>query len=110
MSGEDGKSRGVAFPGGPSEEASAPPPPQPQPYYYGTFQGVVNSQPPQPVIGFPQPMPPPAVHGNPHHYYSHGYQTVPGKSHTFTFIYLFKPQKIVFYLLFVYIHIRGFVI
>lgn len=75
---EEGKNRGVASYGGPSEQPSAPPPPPP--YYYGTFQGVINSQyppPPQPVIGFPQPMPPPGVPGNAH-YYSHGYQTVPG--------------------------------
>lgn len=72
---EEGKSRGVTF-AGESVNPSAPP----QPYYYGTFQGVANYQPPspqQPSIGFPQPVPPPGSHGNPQ-YYSHAYQTVPG--------------------------------
>ncbi|CAK9133952.1 unnamed protein product [Ilex paraguariensis] len=77
MSGEEGKSRGVAATGGASEPQAVPPE-----YYYGTFQGVANYQqqppPPQPVIGFPQPTPPSGLHGNPPHYYSHGYQTVPG--------------------------------
>ncbi|KAL8103466.1 large ribosomal subunit protein eL20z-like [Apium graveolens] len=53
------------------DQPSAPPSP---PYYYGTFQGVVNSHPPppsQPVVGYPQPVPPVG-------YYSHGYQNVPG--------------------------------
>ncbi|PON69772.1 60S Ribosomal protein [Parasponia andersonii] len=52
---------------------------------YGTFQGVANyppPRPPQPAIGFPQPVPPPgAVEPSgppPPHYYAHGYQTVPG--------------------------------
>ncbi|KAI7746685.1 hypothetical protein M8C21_018297 [Ambrosia artemisiifolia] len=45
---------------------------------YGTFQGVHN-YPPQPVIGFPQPVPPPGAHGGPSvDPYVHGYQTVPG--------------------------------
>lgn len=60
------------------DQPSAPPP---TPYYYGTFQGVVNSQPPpppfQPVAGYSQPVPPVA-------YYSHGYQNVPG--HTYSHI------------------------
>lgn len=83
---EDGKSRGVAPYGGPSEQPSAPPT-APPPYYYGTFQGVINSQPPppQPVIGFPQPVPPPGVPGNAH-YYSHGYQTVPGNNNNILYI------------------------
>ncbi|KAE8707836.1 60S ribosomal protein L18a-like isoform X1 [Hibiscus syriacus] len=51
---------------------------------YGTFQGVANYPPPQhhgPAIGFPQPVPPPGLHepsAPPPHYYSQGYQTVPG--------------------------------
>ncbi|KAL0008851.1 hypothetical protein SO802_010353 [Lithocarpus litseifolius] len=65
------------------------PPPQ-----YGTFQGVANYPPPlppqhqhqhQPVIGLPQPVPPPgATHPSapppppPPQYYAQGYQTVPG--------------------------------
>ncbi|KAG8657831.1 hypothetical protein MANES_03G083700v8 [Manihot esculenta] len=66
------------------------PQPQPQPPQYGTFQGVANYPPPlpshhQPVIGFPQPAPPPGAtepsaplppHASP--YYAQGYQTVPG--------------------------------
>lgn len=63
---EEGKSRGLA-----GEQSSQIP--------YGTFQGVANYPPPppahrhQPVIGIPQPVPPPG-------YYSQGYQTVPGAS------------------------------
>nr|XP_043622726.1 60S ribosomal protein L18a-like protein [Erigeron canadensis] len=51
-------------------------PPLP-PYQYGTFQGVSNYPPPQPapVMGFPQPAPPPGATGNP---YVHGYQAVTG--------------------------------
>ncbi|CAI9088917.1 OLC1v1023372C1 [Oldenlandia corymbosa var. corymbosa] len=45
--------------GGDEEQGSPPPQPPPQ---YGTFQGV-PSYPPQPVIGFPQPVPPPGAHG-----------------------------------------------
>ncbi|GMP53396.1 hypothetical protein CsSME_00018855 [Camellia sinensis var. sinensis] len=46
---------------------------------YGTFQGVANYPPPQPVIGFPQPIPPPgAADAPPPGYYAHGYQAVPG--------------------------------
>ncbi|KMS96156.1 hypothetical protein BVRB_001610 [Beta vulgaris subsp. vulgaris] len=67
--------------------ASAPPYPtasfgqqqQQQPYEYGTFQGVAyyTRPPTQPVVGFPQPAPPPGatVASN---YYAHGYHTVPG--------------------------------
>ncbi|XP_058210265.1 large ribosomal subunit protein eL20z-like isoform X2 [Rhododendron vialii] len=47
------------------------PPPQ-----YGTFQGVQNF-PPQPVIGFPQPVAPPGS-AEPPQYYAQGYQAVPG--------------------------------
>ncbi|KAA8519511.1 hypothetical protein F0562_013767 [Nyssa sinensis] len=66
MTEEAGKSRGVTA-------ASGEQLPQ---NYYGTFQGVAtySPPPPDPVTGFPQPIPPP---GNPH-YYSHGYQTAPG--------------------------------
>ncbi|KAK4259230.1 hypothetical protein QN277_005582 [Acacia crassicarpa] len=69
---EEGKNRGFA----------TDPPNQP---YYGTFQGVANYYPaapppppqrqPQPVVGFPQPVPPPAPYGG---NYFQGYQTVPG--------------------------------
>uniref|UniRef100_A0A2P2J0Z2 60S ribosomal protein L18a-like protein n=1 Tax=Rhizophora mucronata TaxID=61149 RepID=A0A2P2J0Z2_RHIMU len=57
------------------------PPPQQQ-YHYGTFQGVANYPQPQqqPVIGFPQPVPPPGAtepSASPQ-YYDHVYQTVPG--------------------------------
>ncbi|KAK6284080.1 Large ribosomal subunit protein eL20 domain - like 2 [Theobroma cacao] len=64
---EEGKNRGVTSN------------PQSQ-YRYGTFQGVANYyppfplQPPQPFVGFPQPVPPPGS-ANP---YVHGYQTVTG--------------------------------
>lgn len=58
------------------EEQQQPPHPSPQ---YGTFQGVAN-YPPQPVIGFPQPVPPPGITGSPApaQPYSHGYQAVTG--------------------------------
>ncbi|XP_028767139.1 60S ribosomal protein L18a-like protein [Neltuma alba] len=67
---EEGKNRGVVTD-------------HPRQPYYGTFQGVANYYPaapppppqPQPVVGFPQPIPPPATYGA--HYYQ-GYQTVPG--------------------------------
>lgn len=49
-----------------------------QPPQYGTFQGVANY--PQPVIGFPQPVPPPGATNAPPHFYAHGYQAVPGAS------------------------------
>ncbi|XP_047335206.1 60S ribosomal protein L18a-like protein [Impatiens glandulifera] len=49
---------------------------------YGTFQGVANYPPhPQPVIGFPQPVPPPGITASslpPGSEYDQGYQTVPG--------------------------------
>ncbi|KAI3716208.1 hypothetical protein L6452_23384 [Arctium lappa] len=52
--------------------------PQPPTNQYGTFQGVRN-YPPPPVIGFPQPMPPPGASGGPSvNPYAHGYQAVPG--------------------------------
>lgn len=54
-------------------------------YHYGTFQGVANyySSAPQPqpqsVVGFPQPVAPPAVSGHHPCYHGHlGYQAVPG--------------------------------
>ncbi|XP_044473818.1 60S ribosomal protein L18a-like protein isoform X2 [Mangifera indica] len=53
-------------------EQIPPPPPQ-----YGTFQGVAN-YPPPPVIGFPQPVPPPGAAEPSGPYYPHGYQTVQG--------------------------------
>ncbi|KAJ7968924.1 60S ribosomal protein L18a-like protein [Quillaja saponaria] len=65
---EDGKNKGVT-----SDQNNQ---------YYGTFQGVANytppvpQSPPQPVVGFPQPVPP-AGFGGPG-YYHHGYQTVQG--------------------------------
>lgn len=48
-----------------------------QQQYYGTFQGIpsYNQPPPQPVVGFPQPAPPPGT--APACYYAHGYQTIP---------------------------------
>ncbi|KAI4295421.1 hypothetical protein L6164_035468 [Bauhinia variegata] len=70
---EDGKNRGIAVAGDGE---------QPSPPYYGTFQGVANYYPPtplppsQPVVGFPQPIPPLGSFGGPR-YYQHGYQTVP---------------------------------
>lgn len=70
------------------------PPPQ-----YGTFQGVANYPPPlppqhqhqhEPVIGLPQPAPPPgATYPSapppppPPQYYAQGYQAVPGTSTSF---------------------------
>ncbi|XP_057508083.1 60S ribosomal protein L18a-like protein [Actinidia eriantha] len=50
--------------------------PEEQPQY-GTFQGVAN-YPAQPVIGFPQPVPPPGATDSSAQYYAHGYQAVPG--------------------------------
>ncbi|GMN67005.1 hypothetical protein TIFTF001_036081 [Ficus carica] len=71
---EESKSRGVTG--------------DPESQYYGTFQGVANSYhpppqlpPPHPVLGFPQPSPPPGATGHPrypHLHYQHAYQTVPG--------------------------------
>ncbi|XP_057948844.1 large ribosomal subunit protein eL20z-like [Malania oleifera] len=59
---------------GKSKEASGDLPPQHQ-LHYGTFQGIPNYPPPlpQPVIGFPQPVPPPAANAR---YYPFGYQNV----------------------------------
>ncbi|KAI3695305.1 hypothetical protein L1987_78300 [Smallanthus sonchifolius] len=53
---------------------------QPPPQQYGTFQGVHNYAPSAPpVIGFPQPVPPPGASGSPSvNRYVHGYQAVPG--------------------------------
>ncbi|CAL5336163.1 unnamed protein product [Camellia sinensis] len=52
---------------------------QQQQTQYGTFQGVANYPPPQPVIGFPQSIPPPgAADAPPPGYYAHGCQAVPG--------------------------------
>lgn len=53
-----------------------------QPPRYGTFQGVANY--PQPVIGFPQPVPPPGATEAPPNYYAHGYQAVPVAGYAFT--------------------------
>ncbi|KAM3395929.1 60S ribosomal protein L18a-like protein isoform X2 [Capsicum galapagoense] len=55
-------------------EDSPPPPPPPPPAIaeYGTFQ-----PPPQTVVGFPQPVPPPGTL-EPSEYYARGYQSVPG--------------------------------
>ncbi|KAI3675058.1 hypothetical protein L1987_84642 [Smallanthus sonchifolius] len=51
---------------------------QQSPHHYGTFEGV-NNYPPPPVIGFPQPVPPPGTSGGPSvNHYVHGYQAVPG--------------------------------
>ncbi|KAA8526712.1 hypothetical protein F0562_009059 [Nyssa sinensis] len=69
---EEGKDRGIAG-GDPHHQQEQQPD-------YGTFQGVAN-YPQQPVIGFPQPAPPPgasAPYAPPSQYYPHGYQTVPG--------------------------------
>ncbi|KAL8235445.1 hypothetical protein R6Q59_021545 [Mikania micrantha] len=53
-------------------------PPLPPHHQYGTFEGVHN-HPPQSVIGFPQPVPPPGAPGGPSvNQYVHGYQAVPG--------------------------------
>ncbi|KAL8255164.1 hypothetical protein R6Q59_033385 [Mikania micrantha] len=55
---------------------------QPPSHQYGTFQGVHTSPPPAPapVIGFPQPVPPPGAFGGPSvNHYVHGYQAVPGR-------------------------------
>ncbi|XP_010052072.1 60S ribosomal protein L18a-2 isoform X2 [Eucalyptus grandis] len=78
----DDKSRGLIGGGDPQHQS---------PNYYGTFQGVANyynppppppppqpqPQLPQPVIGFPQPAPPPGSPGYPQCYH-YGYQTVGG--------------------------------
>lgn len=73
--------------------ATAPPlpptPPPQQQYEYGTFQGVASySQPPsQPVVGFPQPTPPPGAF-IPSSYYPHAYQTVPGNCYSILYFLL----------------------
>ncbi|MQM16016.1 hypothetical protein Taro_048968 [Colocasia esculenta] len=59
-----------------------PPVPSAPPQHYGTFQGAPGYPPPQPAIGFPQPVPPPGLipssgAAGPT-YYHHGYQAVPG--------------------------------
>ncbi|KAK4347355.1 hypothetical protein RND71_033694 [Anisodus tanguticus] len=69
--------------GGKNRASPATGEPLPANYYYGTFQGVANHPPPppsqsQPVVGFPQPIPPPGASGAPPHYYPHGYQTTHG--------------------------------
>ncbi|XP_019267018.1 PREDICTED: 60S ribosomal protein L18a-like protein [Nicotiana attenuata] len=56
-------------------EGDQPPPP---PHEYGTFQAPTSYPPHQPVIGFPQPVPPPGVTASSPEYYAHGYQAVPG--------------------------------
>lgn len=73
-----GKTRGISAAAAADQSSRSPPN-----YYYGTFQGVANYQPQPPppnysVMGFPQPVPPPAVSGPQPHHYPHGYQTVPG--------------------------------
>ncbi|KAJ6753929.1 60S RIBOSOMAL PROTEIN L18A-LIKE [Salix purpurea] len=70
------KNRGVVVDHCHHEDHPPPPPPPPQ-FQYGTFQGVANYPQPyeRPVIGFPQPVPPPGITADP---YAHGYQTVPG--------------------------------
>ncbi|XP_051125141.1 60S ribosomal protein L18a-like protein [Andrographis paniculata] len=78
-----GKASGGFQPAAGGHSSHLPPPPPPFNYYYGTFQGVANYQPqppPQshPVMGFPQPVPPPGLYAPPPHYYPHGYQTAPG--------------------------------
>ncbi|XP_071717085.1 large ribosomal subunit protein eL20z-like [Rutidosis leptorrhynchoides] len=51
--------------------------PPPPPHQYGTFQGGHSYQPP--VMGFPQPTPPPGAPGGPPiNAYAHGYHSVPG--------------------------------
>ncbi|CAL5393749.1 unnamed protein product [Camellia sinensis] len=71
MSEEEGK---VPYHHRPQQEQQ-----QQQQTQYGTFQGVANYPPPQPVIGFPQPIPPPgAADAPPPGYYAHGCQAVPG--------------------------------
>ncbi|CAI0440800.1 unnamed protein product [Linum tenue] len=75
MSGEEDTKNNRGFVVG--HQHHPPPPPSQQPPQYGTFQGVANYPPPphQPVIGFPQPVPPPGAAAS--QYYAHGYQTVP---------------------------------
>ncbi|XP_059435820.1 large ribosomal subunit protein eL20-like [Corylus avellana] len=67
---EDGKGRGLT-----GDQRSQ--------LHYGTFQGVANYYPPpqhppsQPVVGFPQPVPPPGSSAD-SRYHHYGYQTVQG--------------------------------
>ncbi|KAJ8626813.1 hypothetical protein MRB53_020120 [Persea americana] len=64
---EQGKSRGL----GPGVSD-----PQHNPHQYGTFEGTPTY--PQPVIGFPQPVPPPgSAPPPPPYYHAEGYQAVP---------------------------------
>lgn len=56
-----------------SHDSNPFPPAIPQ---YGTFEGVPAHS-PAPAIGFPQPVPPRGAM-DPPHYYTHGYQAVPG--------------------------------
>ncbi|XP_041023994.1 60S ribosomal protein L18a isoform X2 [Juglans microcarpa x Juglans regia] len=72
---EDGKARGLI-----DDQQSQ--------FHYGTFQGVANYNPPapqplpHPVVGFPQPVPPPGFtvdsRYNHQHHHHYGYQTVQG--------------------------------
>ncbi|XP_018626755.1 large ribosomal subunit protein eL20z-like isoform X3 [Nicotiana tomentosiformis] len=55
------------------DQPPPPPPPPPPPAEYGTFQA-----PPQPVVGFPQPVPPPGAFEPSPEYYARAYQVVPG--------------------------------
>ncbi|XP_078151361.1 large ribosomal subunit protein eL20z-like [Carex rostrata] len=80
MSEEEAKSRGVTGPDS-QHHGLYPPPPQ-----YGTFDGGATGY-PQPVIGFPQPAPPPGMgpslpyctpYSSVPTYYPHGYQAVTG--------------------------------
>lgn len=56
------------------------PEPTAPPQQYGTFQGAPGYPPPQPAIGFPQPVPPTGATSGAAvpSYYAHGYQAVPG--------------------------------
>lgn len=70
-------------------------PPQP---YYGTFQGVPAYTSQEPVIGFPQPAPPPGAFSSAApSSYPHGYQAVPGQ--------LANPSPSTFHLLLLFIKI-----
>ncbi|CAI9087949.1 OLC1v1022157C1 [Oldenlandia corymbosa var. corymbosa] len=86
MTVDEGKTSGVSVT---VDASSGAEPAFSRQYYYGTFQGV-NSQPPMPsappppasapVVGFPQPIPPPGTAvPSPYYYHQHvGYQAVPG--------------------------------
>ncbi|TQD88122.1 hypothetical protein C1H46_026325 [Malus baccata] len=93
---DDSKTRGLSG----DQQGQSQSQSQSQQQYYGTFQGVANyyppppQPPPEPVVGFPQPVPPPRSSGRPplpplpplpphhhhhhHHHHQHGYQTVTG--------------------------------